>query len=521
VSAAAATAAVRVPSPRRPGPPVEGAAAVRPQPQELFVPKDWQGLSESASRLAGDSYSWMQAVHWVKGSGRYNPRRHQSSGPRKFNVTTVRVAQVMAEFVQCRPGTALVMARTGLSRRSVNYHLRMLRETGLLGRIAIGTREAGGKRLASEYVLMVPPEFDTALGIRTVQRYEAAPDYTRAAAGISETGRALIATLGKKAVRKVRKPRPKKKAPLRRSAKASPPAPAQGAPEVGNSGQEPVSGPDSGQGRCTPMQGGSSPVFTDGRTPLPSESERTSGQHKSFYPKKAKRGPRKLNKIGQRFALATELMRRVPWLAGASKDRVAWVVREVSDAGWTADEVLAALDLREEPRGGVRRPSGYLSARLRGMATLPALSTKQQRSNLVDWRNAAVEAARKDRIEQLHNQQGHSEYLWDAPRSIAVRREVDQLLRQTLAPESPTRSEAEELPELSGPQDLSATELAQMRRAAAAELVSGKTSLISTTVDFLGQAAAEHIYGVGLVHRAQQLKDVTPHTRLGIDRWRR
>ena len=63
--------------------------------------------------------------------------------------------------------------------------------------------------MASEFVLVIPPEFDAALGIRTVQRHEAAPDYTRAVAGISEAGRKLMAALAKKAARKVRKPRKK------------------------------------------------------------------------------------------------------------------------------------------------------------------------------------------------------------------------------------------------------------------------------------------------------------------------
>ncbi|SHN34724.1 hypothetical protein SAMN05216499_14151, partial [Actinacidiphila paucisporea] len=225
MSTAAATAAVRVPSPRRPGLPVDGAVDVLPEPAvlpELFVPDASHWLSTSASRLAMDSYSWMQAVHWVAGSGLYKPRRHHESGPRSFGATTVRVAQELAKFLQCRPGIELLMARTGLCKRSVENHLRMLRETGLLVWVFQGTREKGGDRKASEFVLVVPPEFDAALGIRTVQRHEAAPDYTRAVAGIGEAGRETMAKLAKKAARKVRKP--KKKPSSRRSAKASPAA---------------------------------------------------------------------------------------------------------------------------------------------------------------------------------------------------------------------------------------------------------------------------------------------------------
>jgi hypothetical protein len=522
MSTAAATAAVRVPSPRRPGLPVDGAVDALAELPELFVPEASQWLSATSSRLAGDSYSWMQAVHWVAGSGLYLPRRHHKSGPRSFGPTTVRVAQELAKFLQPRPGIELLMARTGLCKRSVENHLRMLRETGLLVWVFQGTREKGGDRKASEFVLMVPPEFDAALGIRTVQRHEAAPDYTRAVAGISEAGRALVAGLAKKAARKVRKPRkkPASKGSAKRSSKASLPASVEidttGAAEPGG-GQEAVADTDLSSGRCTPMQGESSASSTAGSTPDPSEDKLASGQRTSPPRKKAKRGPRKLNKTGQRFALAGELTRQVPWLRPADKARIAWVVGEVSDAGWSADEVLAALDLRQEPPGGVRRASGFLAARLRGMATMPGWTTRQQRQVQVDHRNAAVDAARKDRIQQVRNSQERTEGAWQAPRSAAVRREVDQLLGEAFAPTLPAGNEPG-LPELSGPQDMTAAEIAQMRQAAAAELMTGETTLISMAVDEWGPAAAERIYGTRLLHRARQLAGMTSLSEFGVDR---
>lgn len=515
MSTAAAMAAVRVPSPRRPGLPVDGVVDVVAELPELFVPEASQWLSTTSSRLAGDGYSWLQAVHWVAGSGLYVPRRHRKDGAVGFGPSTLLIAQELAAFIQCRPGIELLMERTGLKKRMVKYHLQMLRETGLLVWVALGTREEGGKRLASEYVLVIPPVFDAALGIRTVQRHEAAPDYTRAVAGISETSRDLMSKLAKKAARKVRKPR--KKPAAKGSAKASLAVSSEGVPEAGNDGQEAGSGADLGDGRCTPMQGGSSTVSTAGSTPDPSEDKLASGQRTSSHPKKAKRGPRKLNKTGQRFALAGELMRRVPWLRPADKARIAWVVGEVSDAGWSADEVLAALDLRQEPPGGVRRASGFLAARMRGMATMPGWLTKQQRQVQVDHRNAAVDAARKDRIQQVRDSQERSEGAWSAPHSAAVRREVDQLLGQAFAPTLPAGNEPG-LPELSGTQDLTAAEVAEMRRAAAAELMRGETSLISMAVEWWGPAAAERIYGTGLVHRARQLSGMTALSTFGMDR---
>ncbi|MEC3992042.1 transcriptional regulator [Actinacidiphila sp. DG2A-62] len=487
-------AAVRVPSPRRPGLPVGGAVDALP---ELFVPEAEQWLSATSSRLACDSYSWMQAVHWVAGSGLYLPRRHHKSGPRSFGPTTVRVAQELAKFLQPRPGIELLMARTGLCKRSVENHLRMLRETGLLVWVFQGTREKGGDRKASEFVLMVPPAFDAALGIRTVQRHEAAPDYTRAVAGIGEAGRASMATLAKKAARKVRKP---KKKTLSTSAKASLPAPEQDATEAGNSRQEAVSGADSGDSRCTPMQGGSSTVSTAGSTPDPSEDKLASGQRKSSHPKKAKRGPRKRNKTGQRFSLAGELMRRVPWLRPADKARIAWVVGEVSDAGWSADEVLAALDLRQEPPGGIRRASGFLAARLRGMAAMPGWTTRQQRQMQVDHRNAAVDAARKDRITQVRDRQERNEGTWRAPAAAGVRRMVDAAvddLRRHELRQHPVLAEIrdDDAPAaLSDLEQLSRGEVADLRAAAQAN-----PALITWAVEEAGEAYARRLYSNVLV----------------------
>ncbi|MFF7199155.1 transcriptional regulator [Streptomyces sp. NPDC008079] len=510
MSTAAATAAV--PSPRCPGLPVDDAVDALPELTELFVPEASHWLSTTSSRLAMDGYSWMQAVHWVAGSGLYQPRRHHRSGPRSFGPTTVRVAQELAKFVQCRPGIELLMARTGLCKRSVENHLRMLRETGLLVWVFQGTREKGGDRKASEFVLMIPPEFDAALGIRTVQRHEAAPDYTRAVAGIGEAGRVTMAKLAQKAARKVRKPRAKVSSKGSVKSSLMPPA------HAGNSGQEPVSGTDLGQGRCTPMQGGTSMLSTAGTTTDPSEDKLASGQHKSSHPKKATRAPKKRNRVGQRFVLAGELVRRVPWLRTASKARIAWVVGEVSDAGWTADDVLAALDLRQEPPGGVKRASGFLAARMRGMATMPGWTTKQQRQVQVDHRTAAVDAARKDRIQQLRDQQERTENAWQKPRSAAVQREVDQLIEQAVRRPSLPADNEPGLPELTGLEDMTATEAAGMRKAAATELMTGKTTLIGAAVRYWGPAVAESIYGSDLVQRARQLAFITSLSTVGTIR---
>ncbi|MFJ3198572.1 transcriptional regulator [Streptomyces griseoviridis] len=345
----AASAAVVLPGPRR----AVGEVAVDVLP-DLFVPEARQWLSVSSGRIAGEGYSWMQGVHWVAGSGLYEPRRYRSHGPRSFGPTTVRVAQELAQLLPCRPGIGYLVRRTGLAERSVEYHLQILREAGLLAWIVKGTRVAGGPALASEFALMLPPEFDAALGIRTVQRDKGAPAYTRAVSGIAEAGRKVMAELAAKAARKVRKPRAKK------SSKAS----GRGAEQAGVTGVSDVV-------RCTPMQVGTSASSTAGTTSFPPESKLASGKSDSSTPKKPKAktgGRRKLNAVGRRFQLASELIRRVPWMGRAAVPRIAWILKDVADGGWTADEVIAFLDCGDAP-GTVHRPSGFLAERLR-MATI-------------------------------------------------------------------------------------------------------------------------------------------------------
>ncbi|MFI0936893.1 hypothetical protein ACH4RG_34975 [Streptomyces sp. NPDC021019] len=82
-------------------------------------------------------------------------------------------------------------------------------EACLLAYVVRGTRIRGEAAQASEFARMIPVEFDAALGVRTVQRDETAPEYTRAPCGIAEAGRELMAKLAAKAARRIRKPRSK------------------------------------------------------------------------------------------------------------------------------------------------------------------------------------------------------------------------------------------------------------------------------------------------------------------------
>lgn len=178
----------------------------------------------------------MQAVHWVSGSGLYQPRRHRSYGVRSFGRMTVYIAQLLAELTPCFPGIEYLMRRTGLSERAVQYHLAALRETGLLAYRVRGTRVSGERAQASEFVRVIPPEYDDALGIRMSEG-----GCERRVTGIADEGRKLMARLAKMAARKVRRPRTK--ASSSKQSKTGTVKHADGA----------SSGPVSGVGRCTPM----------------------------------------------------------------------------------------------------------------------------------------------------------------------------------------------------------------------------------------------------------------------------
>jgi DNA-binding transcriptional ArsR family regulator len=383
----------------------------------LYVPEPSQWLRTSTGRVALDGYSWMQAVHWVAGAGLYAPRRYRSHGPRSFGPATVRVAQKLAQLSPCRPGIDYLVRQTGLSERSVEYHLGMLRETGLLAYIVRGTRIPGGSGQASEFARMVPREFDVALGVRT-----AGEGTGRRMTGLAEAGRDVMAKLAKKASRQVRKP--SSKSPSKTRAKSPSQGNDQGAGTVASHGA-----------CCTPMEGGSSDLSTAGTTSFPPESKLANGPSDSTTPKKAKRGRRKLNSVGRRFQLASELIRQVPWMGRADVPRIAWILKDVADAGWTADEVIAFLDCGAAP-GAVHRPSGFLAARLTGAVALWPTA---------EGRARAVTAYRDSRYaEQARHQEW--EGLWQAPRSLATRR----LVAEALAPQTQVSRQDEALPELSG-----------------------------------------------------------------------
>ncbi|MER5561256.1 helix-turn-helix domain-containing protein [Streptomyces sp. NPDC002506] len=445
-------------------------------PTTLWVPEAGQWLSTTASRVAADGYSWMQAVHWVAEDGRYRPRR--SHGP-SFGATTLRVARELISLSPCRPGISHLQRRLGMSERTVQYHLQMLRQAGLLAYVRRGTRVRGEGALASEFARVIPHNFDLALGIRT--RGEGV---TRRVVGIAESGRARIAALARLA------------AGGRRTAKAR-------------------------RAGCTPMGVATRGLPGADRSFLPPESKLAGGPATPAPPRRRGRVPSRLNKTGRRHQLAGELIREVDWLGRCQAPRIAWVVRQVADAGWTATEVRAWLHLR----GGVsevRRPSGLLATLLDGAERV--LDTPAKRAAAVErWRDSCTAA------QERHRQ-------WSAapsgPRSPAVRQRIAAALGRpgtgsarwprtgpavpptafAELPAAPTSSDASAH---AAGSPLSACERAVLREAARGEFLRGETTLVRSAVEAVGRAAAQEVYGSALVSRALRLAACTSRTAFG------
>ncbi|MFD0449331.1 hypothetical protein ACFQ10_54405 [Streptomyces indonesiensis] len=251
-------------------------------------------------------------------------------------------------------------------------------------------------------------------------------------------------------------------------------------------------------------------VFYCGYYFLPPESRLASGQSKSPTPKKVKRGRRKLNSVGRRFQLASELIRQVPWMGRASVPRIAWILKEVSDAGWTADEVIAFLDCGDAP-STVHRPSGFLAGRLKGATTLWPTA---------EGRARAVDAYRDSRrAEQARHQEW--EGVWQAPRSESVRR----LVAEAFAPRSQQpldNSLVADLPAHGHHAEDEAPDLEQLTREQVRDWrvrAMKDHQVVFDHIDAFGETSARRLFSNQLVNEVQRLSG-THHLVLGHTTWR-
>ncbi|MFF4527050.1 transcriptional regulator [Streptomyces bluensis] len=420
-----------------------------------LVPPTHQWLNATTGRIATCAHSWMTAVHWINHlaqKGLYTPT--QTHGP-KWGETTLAIAQEIARLKVCRPGIAYLMRKLKLSERTIQYHLTMLRETGLLVYRSKGTRIQGVGGQASVYERTIPTAFDTEHGIRTVGE-----GVQRRPVGIAETARKAIGKLAKKAARKTRR--------------------------------RPTRTRLSGRGRCTPMQWGTSRSSSTAGTHSPSEAKLASGDRQSAPKKNPNRGPRTLNKVGRRYQLARQLVSQVPWLRKASIPRIAWIVRHCADAGWTALEVQAIAE-QETPilADEARRPSGLLAHRL---GSLHLLYTTPER------RKTALLAWQESRAQEKARHTGYDEHT-GGPKSPAARRVMDEAfnaIRDRLAADcAPVDSSPMAL------EDLTREEIVDMRLDAMKN-----PSLIFLAIELGGERYARRLYTNRLVDQTLALENI-------------
>ncbi len=380
-------------------------------------------MERTRSRRAGDGYSWLQAVYWVVAAGVYRPRR--AHGPGELGETTIDLARVLTEFSPCRPGMKQLVRRLGLARRTVAYHLGMLRETGLLAYEVRGTRVSGGPPQASEFMWTIPPVFDSAMGIRTVGEGPG-----RRPVGCAEESREELGRLGRRVTRR------------RRRRRAGRGRSRTGTPRRCRSTAIPAAAGAAGArvapARCTPMEAGRLGTSRPGRSSGPPEKKlpgdtaltASAAMSKPPRPARRRRSGRRLAGTARRYQLARQLIGSVDWLRRCDVPRIAWVIREVADAGWDAEEVRAWLSIGGEPQR-IRRPSGLLATALRGATQLAP--TPAARRACVDHWHASEETRRRHRIRSVRAERERHEGDWQLPENPRLRARLNQVRHQVEA----------------------------------------------------------------------------------------
>ncbi|MDX3694841.1 transcriptional regulator [Streptomyces europaeiscabiei] len=426
---------------------------------DFTVASSGQWLCSTDGRIAPHGDAWLEAVIWFHEHSKYQAR-DRAHGPRRVGDTTLRVARAMAHLKVCRPGVARLMEWLKLSERTIQYHLRILRETGLLTYGSKGTRIAGVGGRASEFLRTIPRVFDEAVGLRTGP----SDRLIRSVRGLVPEGIPLM----KKLYRKARRPVTRKRTKLtnRRAGQTA-----------------------SAQSACTPMVVSTSRLSSAGDLSFPPENKL--GGTKQTTTEKSPR--RKLNRTGRRFQLAGELIQRVGWLHRASVARIAWIVRHVADTGWTADEVIALLS-QLAPAQRVNRPSGFLAYRLGSAHQL--YDTPAKRAVLVEvWRDSSQAAAQR-----------HAEWSgeWQAPSSRALSRQVNE----AFACLRPKGGEDQSLESLALDEDGQA-DLTQLTREEVIDLRSAALrdpALVETAIEMCGESYARRLYTHHLVDQVLRLR---------------
>ncbi|MEU6277464.1 hypothetical protein ABZ871_34435 [Streptomyces populi] len=333
-------------------------------------------------------------------AARYMVRHHPRAG-----TTTLRLAAVFAARMHRSQhghiafNLAATVDELGVSRRTVLAHARYLRELGLIAwvehgskRNALRTRSGnswtpgnGYRGTATIYAPLAPPLWDQAQGHRI-----RGTGYRARLIGYTDKGRAQAV-----AAARARKPR----------ARSRPPA------------------------RCTP-----SVVVTS----APSRLQVGSGEKKNTGRARTQRRARGLpapftsDECRQGIALAEQLQREVWWLYDTCSRRIAYALRPLIAAGWTAAQLAAEVSAWGVP-AHLRDPAAYLHHELhrrQHLGELPPTTPPARDLSLDD--GTRYEAMLRDRARSAPAWQRYARQIRPALRDELVRRR--RRLRETTAP---------------------------------------------------------------------------------------
>ncbi|WP_172384712.1 helix-turn-helix domain-containing protein [Streptomyces sp. MNP-20] len=299
-------------------------------------------VTATASRRLRRPHDFLAAAHFMVGSG-----FHPDAGP-----TTLRLAAVLAARMHRSkdghlPLSADATARQlRLSRRAVYRHTRVLRELGLLAYVEHGSkrnamrtrhgdawrREHGYRGTATIFAAVAPPVWDRAMGRTTTGE-----GYTARVTGVTDSGRrhATAAAIE----RRRQHPSPRQRTPVdnRRPCTPSVMPP-----------QPPTTEPVRGEGKDSAPR--------ERAMPSPTRLQR---------PKRPKRPTDwTAHQTAHAMSQARSVQLHTWWTQGFCLRQLAYALRPLLAAGWTAQEITRELSrwtVRQRPR----HPAAYLTAEIR------------------------------------------------------------------------------------------------------------------------------------------------------------
>ncbi|QCX82631.1 hypothetical protein C9F11_45355 (plasmid) [Streptomyces sp. YIM 121038] len=299
-------------------------------------------VTATASRRLRRAHDFLAAAHFMVGSG-----FHPDAGPTTLRLAAVFAARMHRSKDGHLPLSADATARQlRLSRRAVYRHARVLRELGLLAYVEHGskrnamrtrhgdawTREHGYRGTATIFAAVAPPVWDRAMGRTTTGK-----GYTARVTGVTDSGRrhATAAAIE----RRRQQPSPQRRTPVDNTRPCTPSV---------MPPQPPTTEPVRGEGKDSAPR--------ERAMPSPTRLQR---------PKRPKRPTDwTAHQTAHAMSQARSVQLHTWWTQGFCLRQLAYALRPLLAAGWTAQEITRELSrwtVRQRPR----HAAAYLTAEIR------------------------------------------------------------------------------------------------------------------------------------------------------------